>query len=313
MDTPQTKERHPVRRRVENFGAKLGFAIIPVLPRPVVNRLAYVAGAIIYLSAKRMRRIGLANLDTVFGDEKTLAEKKRILKTSIAHFVRSTLDLFWFSRNTEARCKKHLTFDPSFERIFGEAPALVLTGHLGNWEVMGIATAIRLPTLMSVAAPLKNPTVDKLFIEVRECTGQTIIPQQGAIRQILKGLKSHGKMAVLLDQNTRLRDGGIWIDFCGRQVPVSPAPAAMALKAAVPIQVVYCLPDKHGHYTAYMPEIIPHDPTLSPEELTQCMSDAFLKAIKKHPECWLWIYKRFKYLPPGTERSEYPWYSKTAV
>jgi lauroyl/myristoyl acyltransferase len=275
-----------------------------------VNGLARFGGRCVYTFAGRLRDVGHENLDLVYGKSKSAAEKKAILKTSIVHFVRSTLDLFWFTRDTEARCNKYVTFAPNFDKLLNNEPALCLTGHLGNWEVMGVAYAQRGHILFSVAAPLKNAEVDKLFIAAREQTGQTIVPQKGAIRRILRGLKEGGKMAVLLDQNTRPKDGGVFINFCDRKVPVSPAPAAIALKAQAPIHVVYCLPDMNGHYTAYSPVEVPYSADTNAEELTQIMSNAFTEAILEHPECWLWSYKRFKYVPKGEALDTYPSYAK---
>ena len=304
-------KRRALRQPLETAITRIGFKLVPRLPRSGVNLLARISGTTIYLFAWRMRNIGLTNLDIVFGDQKTAAEKKQILRHSMIHFVRSTLDLFWFSRDTEARCTKYVRFDASFDKIMNRDPALALTGHLGNWEVMGIAYAHLGHIIMSVAAPLKNPTVDQLFIETREKTGQTIIPQAGAIRKIMSGLKKGGKMAVLLDQNTRLRDGGVFIDFCGKQVLVSPAPAAIAIKAKAPVHVVYCLPDMNGYYTGSSPDEVTYPPDISPQELTQKMSNAFKEAILANPQCWLWTYKRFKYRPPEADPADYPAYSKS--
>ncbi len=166
--------------------------------------------------------------------------------------------------------------------------------------------------LHSIAMPVKNPIVDRLLIERREVTGQKIVPRTGALRKLLNVLRNNGKAAFLVDQNTEEDDGGIWVDFFGLPVPVTPAPVAMASKTGSEIFIGFCAPQPGGHYRIYTTEsILP--PERTDEEATRKLTQQILAAIERevtrHPEHWLWMYKRWKKTKHPEDADRYPFYA----
>ncbi|MFP6904121.1 MAG: lysophospholipid acyltransferase family protein [Verrucomicrobiota bacterium] len=301
---------HPIRARFEVLGVRLGFVFIPLMPRCTVLALARFVGAGIYTCSGRNRRVGLANLDIAFGDTKTPTEKKKILRRSIQHFTLSLLDLFWFMRHQAERLDRYFISEAAYEHVYLPGARLVVTAHIGNWELMGIQAALGGIPIMGVAAPLKNPKVDEYFQRARKSTGQVIIPQQGAIRQLLKGLREGKTVAVLLDQNTRPRDGGVFIEMFGLPVPISIAPAAMALKTGSEIILVYSRPDGSGNYTNCSLGLVEIKDDDDPVSLTMRMTAAYETAIREYPEMWFWPYKRWKLMPEGETKPPYPFYAR---
>lgn len=282
--------------------------VLPWLSRRSLLRLAKFASLVVYVVSARERKVGLANLEHVFPGWAP-ARHKAVLRASAFRFCVMLLDLFWFSRNTRDRIDKHVHFDDSARDLLVNEAWLGVTGHYGNWEILGMAMSQMGYPLMSVAAPLKNPKVDELFIKVREKTGGTILKQDGAIRNILNGLRNGGRMAVLLDQNTLPRDRGIWVDFFDLPCPVSSAPGALALKTGVPIRFGFCVLRADGDYSAFCPGVIPK-PEGTVEELTQELTDRMEEVIELAPENWLWMYKRWKYVPEGGDRKYFPFYAR---
>jgi len=173
----------PWRAKIELALTKLGLLVIPPLPRCVILMLARVLAIGAWVVASRERRVGLANLDLAFGDTKTMAEKRAILRESFRTFARMLLDVFWFSRHTRERVERWLEYDPSMQPLWQIRATVGITAHLGNWELLGQVVAMRGFPLVSVVAPLANPAVDTLFRSVRATSGQEITPQQGAVRQ----------------------------------------------------------------------------------------------------------------------------------
>ncbi|HMO51568.1 MAG TPA: hypothetical protein PKE26_01820 [Kiritimatiellia bacterium] len=310
--------RHPIRAKFETGLTRLAFSILPRLPRPVVVRLSRFFGAAAYRFSRKLRRIGQANLDLAFGDGKTATEKNRILRHSFQSFALVLLDTFWFSRDSAARIARHVHFSPNFDVLFQHKPHLCVTAHYGNWEVLGMAVTARGFPLHSVAKPLKNPEVDRLFIDARRRTGQQIIRREGAVRSMFRILQGGGKIALVLDQNTRLSEGGRFFPFFGVPALVAVAPAALAIKTRTDLFIGMLAPDRSGDYHDHHGQeiaIAPYlegDPDTAAEALTSRITNQLEVFLRENPDHWLWTYKRWKYRPEGEPADRYPFYARAA-
>ncbi|MCF7848906.1 MAG: lysophospholipid acyltransferase family protein [Kiritimatiellales bacterium] len=305
-----------IRRPLETFFFKAVSVVIPVIPRRVILGIASASGALARLFARREWRLGMINLDTVFGDTKTDAEKRAILKQSFATFTRTMLDVFWFAGKPASRIPKYVDFTEEFKRFFHTDRLNVgITAHMGNWEVMGQSFAFHGGNLASIAATAKNAEVNDIFCQLRARTGQTIIPREGALKTLIARFRKNGKAAFLLDQNTREQDGGIWVDFLGMPTPISSAPALLAYRTGSNVFMAFCLPQAGGKYLLYSPCTISpppfdssHDTKEVTRELTQQIMDVISGEIRTHPEYWLWAYKHWRRIAPGDDPVNYPSY-----
>lgn len=301
--------RRALRKPFETAGYTLLLHVIPLFPRRAVTDLSKWTGWLASRLPLRENQIGMKNLDAVFGDIKSLAEKKAILASSFATFCLTMLDIFWFSKNTEHRIQHYVEFDPNFDSFFTDRAKICITAHFGNWEIIAQAVALRGINLASIAAPVKNKAVDRMLINLREKTGQTIIPQKGALRTLITRLRKNGAVAFVLDQNTPAAKGGIVVDFLGLPMSVSAAPAALAYRTGTEIFFGFCIPQKNGKYRVYS------SGTLQPpvfdkaenaarvaQELTQEIQNRVSKEIRTRPHYWLWSYKHWR----QTSASEYP-------
>lgn len=289
-----------------------GIGWVPFLSRGAVLRLSRFMGNMGFRFSKRLRKDSQENLDLVFGDQLSPAEKDVLLRRCYQHFALLVLDIIWFTRHPHARMEKWIQWDESTGILFEAEAQILLTAHYGNWETVGQAYAALGQPIMSVAAPLKNAKVDEVFIRLRQKTGQVIIPQQGAARKLMQGLRKRKKLAVLLDQNTRPRDGGVFVEFFGKQVPVSSAPAALAVKTNAPVITVLCVPDDQGVYTVTVHDTLRADPRAENpvEELTGRMTRSMEKVIRETPEYWCWMYRRWRLVPDHESLENYPSYAR---
>lgn len=269
------------------------------------------------LLPSRERKVGLKNIEAVFGNTKTVVEKRRILQDSFATMGQTMLDIFWFSRNPEKRILNHVVFQegPLRDSFFEDKPVVCITAHMGNWEIMGQTCALMGADMASIAAPLKNKAVDRMFIKQRERTGQTIIQQKGALKTLISRFRKNGKAAFVLDQNTDENEGGTAVGFLGLPMPVSPAPAALAYRTGTEIMLGFCLPEPGGRYCIRITQSIvppPFDKELDANqvarELTQEIQDGISKEIRKHPQYWLWSYKHWRRNAGKDYPAHYPEY-----
>lgn len=273
--------------------------------------IARFAGRQGYRHAHKIRRVAEANVELVFGADMTAEQREAMLRNCFERYALLVLDILWFTFRPRQRLSRWFVWEDSTRPVFEEGAQLLLTGHYGNWETLGQAYAALGQPLCSVAAPLKNRQVDRLFVHLRQRTGQTIIPKQGAARRLLQGLRQGQKLAVLLDQNTRPRDGGIFVPFFGLPVPVSPAPAALAVKTGTVVHTVLAVPDGEGVYHVTLHDTLRADPEASDPvaELTARMTRSLERVIREHPEPWCWMYKRWEHIPEGADPSKYPSYA----
>jgi len=306
-----SKRTRKLRKPFERAAIHFVMALIPRLPRNGVLFLAEVGGRLGYLFDSRGRRIGLANLDIAFGESKTAQEKKRILKTSSVTMARTLIDTFWFAHKPAERLGNYVDVDDSSQVFFEDKAHICITAHFGNWEIIGQMSGHKGRPLSSIATPVKNETVNKHFIRAREATGQKIIPREGALRKLIKVLREGGKTAFLADQNTTKNDGGIWVDFFGLPALTTAAPALLAGRTGTEILMGFCMPQPGGRYRIYATKAF--DPPQATDEetvlrLTEEITRATEEEIRKHPQYWLWMYKRWKTKKPGSETAGYPWY-----
>jgi KDO2-lipid IV(A) lauroyltransferase len=310
--------RKRIRHQLEVLLTRMALCVIPRLPRPWVLAFARCAARLAYFVVPGLRRVGLANLELAYGDSISESEKQRILRQSLTTFTIVILDVFWFTRKPRERLSRYVHFPEGLLESVGDGPEIYVTGHLGNWETLGQAVANAGLPLHSIAAPLANPHIDKFFIPSRELTGQKILSSEGALRGFLKALRQGACVAVLLDQNTKPSEGGVFVPFFGLPAPVSTGPASLALRTESQIVFGYCLLEPDGSYIVHSPGRITPDEVRAfsalgddaSDQLTAEIAGRIEQAIRTYPEAWQWTYKRWKYIAPGHTREEYPAYAR---
>jgi KDO2-lipid IV(A) lauroyltransferase len=289
----------------------LGLRVVPCLPRRLVLGLARWAGGVGFRLARRDRRIALANLDLAYGVALSSADKQRIVRESFVTFATTMLDGLWFSRRTAQRTARWVAFDESTAGLWPQGPLVLVTAHFGNWEIMGLAGTARGYALASVAKPIRNPLVDRMLARLRTRTGQQIVPVRGAAKELLRVLKAKGKVALVLDQDTRPEEGGVFVEFFGVPAPMSSAAAHLALRVRAPIVPIFCRMRPDGTYVCYARQPLGGDEPAEadPLRLTQAIARTFEAEIRSDPGQWLWMYKRWKRRAPGADPARYPFYA----
>lgn len=288
----------------------VGLAIVPILPRRAILVIASVLGSVAFHTSRKARRVGMSNLDIAFGKEFPMSEKLGILRKSYQTFSLVMLDIFWFSRRSEARIRKYVEFDASCAATLRTRPAVSITGHIGNWEIIAHAVALQDPPFTAVAAPLKNSGVDRVLNRIRRQGIQRVAYKQGAMRAAIKTLREGGRIGLLLDQNIMPAEGGKFVEFFGLPAPISAAAEKLAVKTNMPITFMFCAPRSDGTYLLHSPPPLLPDSEAQEAGITQTIAKIFETEVTTNPGYWLWMYKRWKYIPPGEDAARYPFYSR---
>jgi len=303
------------RKSLEALLVRFGLAVLPYWPRWLILAGARLTGILGYWLVPGQRKITMANLEIAFGQRKSRAEKKRIAVQAFQNMALVFLDFFWFARHTRERVRKYVKMDPSVPARFPPPPAIAVTAHFGNWELMSRAFTAHGYLHIAIVAPLANQDVDVMFNRFRAAGDAEVVPIHGAVRGSLRAIRGGLCIAILLDQNTKPKEGGIFIDFFGLPCPMSTIAAILVERKKVPILAVFCRAQRNGYYTFYaLPQFkinfLAGDAPDFTGQLTQQIASTFQQEIEKHPEQWMWMYKRWKHIKPGLPAGAYPYYAK---
>lgn len=301
-----------IRRRLQWPLAALialpGLLVVACLPRCAVLWLSRALGRAAYRLVRRDREVAHANLDLAFGDALTFEQKRAVAQASFASFALVFLDLAWFALWRDRRLDRWVHMDASVQTMKVSAPVVFALAHYGNWEVMGQSVCRRGFQNVSVARPQQNWFADALLNHQRQATGQRIVPVEGALRSLVSALRKGASTSLLVDQNLRLSEGGVQVDFFGVPVEMSNAASVLALRLKREIWIPRCVADADGRYQVDVRRLaIRADDT--PEAVTQRIAAVFEADIRARPEPWVWMYKRWKRFTAGADRLRYPFYA----
>ncbi len=303
--------RKKIQRIGENLLSRVALTVLPNLPRRTILIISKLLGSLGAVLPTSVRRIGLANIRLAYGNSIPEAEKKKIMRDSFRTMVLMVLDCFWFTKNTEKRLDIYVKFDSSCEIFYKTKPAVVITSHFGNWEILAQAAAYRGHPSVGVVKHLPNVYLDSMLTKFREVAGQQVVAKEGAIRALLSALKNGKRIAFVLDQNTQPKDGGEFVKFFERYVPVSRAAAKLSIRTGAPVVFIFCIPRDDGYYRIYTPDWLdPEKWKNKSQKFTQAITSEIEKQVRTSPKHWNWVYKRWKYIPQGEPREMYPFYAK---
>ncbi len=175
---------------------------------------------------------------------------------------------------------------------------ILLSAHFGNWEYIALSSSIQacIPFSVIVKAQ-RNPYVTKWLDKNRQKWGNKIVPLGASIRQVYSELKEKNIVAMVADQ--RGPADGIRVNFFGREASVYPGPAILALKIGAPIIFGVAVRQPDFSYQTELVEIdtcnLPENEDEKVKEICQRHTSYLEEIIKKYPEQWLWMHKRWKY------------------
>jgi KDO2-lipid IV(A) lauroyltransferase len=173
---------------------------------------------------------------------------------------------------------------------------LLFTGHFGFWEINALVHALMIRPIAVLARPLDNPLLHNLLESVRTATGNSVIYRRGAIRRVLRALAENQAVAVLIDQHMQSADA-IYVDFFNRPAATTSALAALALRTGAPVVPVFALPQPRGRFRmVYEHPVDPprEDDPQAIREFTQRCTDVLEMYVRRYPELWLWMHRRWR-------------------
>jgi KDO2-lipid IV(A) lauroyltransferase len=183
-----------------------------------------------------------------------------------------------------------------FDRVLaGGRGCIVIIGHLGNWEIGGLASTLAGYPLRSLARPIDNPWINEYLMQYRSQTGQKMLSRDRALGEMIRSLQRNEMLVVQVDQDAR--QVGVYVNFFGRPASTHRAPATLSLKYNAPIVLVNTYREGLLNYAVCADPIYPEAFKSQPDPvkaLTQAYSDKFEECVRQHPEQWFWMHDRWK-------------------
>jgi Kdo2-lipid IVA lauroyltransferase/acyltransferase len=295
--------RPSFRHRLEYVAVMSVVAAARVLPMRAVLGAGTLLGRAFYLLDRGHRRLAVRNLRAAF-PVRSEAECRTIAREMFSHFGRLLAALLKFSTMRPDQMLARVEFAGE-ERVIQAHThgrgVLLFTGHFGFWEINALVHALAISPMAVLARPLDNPLLHSLLESVRSGTGNTVIYRRGAVRRVLRALGANQAVAFLIDQHMQPADA-VYVDFFNRPAATTSALAALALRTGAPVVPVFALPLPGGRFRMVYEHAV-EPPRADDEdairEFTQRCTDVLEMYVRRYPELWLWMHRRWRDVPGG--------------
>jgi len=287
-----------MRERIEYWIVRLLIGLVRWMPDAMVRGCGSLLGLAFYAFDGAHRRVAERNLALAF-PLRSAAERQAIVRGAFKHFGHLLFELLKFSTLTPEQMLDRVEFEGEDRVELAHAQGrgvLFCTGHFGFWELQGIVHPLRFPPMAVVARVLDNRRLNALLEHMRRRTGNGVIYRQGTLRRVMRTLQANGGVGVLIDQHIQGKDA-VEVAFFDRPAATTPAVAALALRTGAPVVPLFALPLGGGRYKMVYEHPVEPPPADSPDrvrEFTQRCTDVLEMYVRRHPDLWLWMHRRWR-------------------
>lgn len=271
--------------------------LLSLLPLRVLYLLSDFLAAMTWHVFGYRKKVVLDNLRIAF-PEKTEQERIAIAKKFYRNFVDNFIETLKLLSAGQKFITKHFVLDSDpFTAFFKEGRKCQFhLGHNFNWELANVAMPLYAPyTFIAVYMPLKNKAMDRLFLHLRTQTGCVMLPATDMRNAIVPYRHTQYQLALVADQAPGDVFKAYWLNFFGRPTPFVRGPESGARTGNIPVIFAKLYKVKRGYYRAHL-EVGAENPQEMPEgELTRRYIVFLEKAIRQHPDMWLWSHRRWKH------------------
>ena len=277
--------------------------LVCLLPLDGVRGLGRSLGRIGYALLGSRRTIALDNLRTALPG-RTEIELVKIARESFATVAVAFLELLWFPRLRRTHLERESVVENAAEvrSELGDRGAVVIVSHMAGWEFILQGVSRAFPGRTSVVyKPLSNPITDRTIYSWRSKFGLRWIPMETAVADTMAEAQRGGVVILAADQSVPKES--IRVPFFGREVPTAKGPAALSLKAGVPIYLCRLRRVADGSHRGDLTRVSADGLDGYSEtnviELTKRYTSMTEAYILRDPGQWMWTHKRWKHWRSG--------------
>jgi KDO2-lipid IV(A) lauroyltransferase len=277
--------------------------VLSLLPRLLARGLAGLVGMVVYALASRLRRVARANLAMAMPDLSG-AERARIVRGVFRNLSRMLAEFALLPRYTRENVATVIPCDGFHNYAAAVARGkgvIYLTGHLGAWEVGAFSQSVYGYPLHVMIRALDNPLLNDLVNRYRGLAGNRIIEKRDFLRGVLQVLKNNETVGILMDQNSSLAEG-VFVDFFGIPACTSTGMARIALRTGAAVVPAFAFWEGKKYRLCFDPPLqlvetgdVEKDVAANTQLFTKVLEDY----VRRYPDQWLWIHRRWKTRLPG--------------
>ncbi len=280
-------------------------AVFGWLPLRVALFVGSRLGRCGYYFSGRLRRTGLRNLELAF-PELDQAARGRLLRGCFENLGR-LLGVFSKFSTADPKTLQSIIDCEGLEHLdaarAGGRGIILFTGHVGAWELSSFALSLFGYPLSFLVRRIDNPKIEALVDSRRERLGNRTIDKRSAAREMLQIMQEGGTLGILVDLNTLDREG-IFVDFFGVPASTTFMLAKLAVRTDAAVLPVFApWNKKRRRFLLKIDEPLSVQRSGDDEEdvrrLTQLFTGVVEKYVRRYPDQWLWIHRRWKTRPPG--------------
>ena len=272
---------------------------IAKISRKHIIRLGKLIGHLIYYTDVPHRRIVRRNLAFAYPEWSPM-EIKRISRSFFQNLGITFLEIIQLtvlSREDLLKMVRVVGLEKLERAQQGKKGLIIVSGHLGSWELglLYICCILEKPSL-GVAKKIRFAPLDQRIRRLRTRFGLKIVYKKGALPEMRKTIRRGGILGLLVDQSRRSE--GVEVTFFGHKVTATPAAAFLALRYNCPVLPIFCVRETNGQLTMEVNSPLKlkrtGDLRSDVQTNTQVITDVVEKAVRKYPDQWFWVHKRWK-------------------
>ena len=274
-------------------------------PRSLARRAGSVIGEISYRCMLRLRNVGRRNLQLAF-PEKSSQERERILRGMYRSLGWQLAEFCQMPHYTLGEANQFIRYQ-GLENCLAARDrgqgVLILTGHLGAWELSSFYHSLAGHPMSMVIRRLDNPRVDALVNRIRCLHGNRVLHKDGFARGLIASMRGGETVGILMDTNLTPPQG-LFVDFFGRAACTGSGMARIALRTGAAVVPGFLLwhADERKYVLHFLPalELVnTGNDEADAQANTQIFTKVLEDTIRRYPEQWLWVHRRWKTRPVG--------------
>ncbi len=294
-----------MRQRLEYAAAWPFIKILGNLPRPLARAVGIGLAWLIYLLHARLRHVGMRNLTLAF-PEKSKAERARILRGEFASLGRQLVEVCRFPKYTLKNVDDVVVYDgfENYERAHARGKGVLLfAGHFGGWELSSFVLSMHGHWMHVLMRGMDNEYLGGLILHYRTMHGNKAVDKDESVRSLLSAMKCGEVVGMLIDTNMTPPQG-IFVDFFGIAACTGSGLAKIALRTDAAVVPTFTIWDAAlGKYRLRFDPAVElvrtGDLGADVKANTQKFTSVIEDYVRRYPEQWLWVHRRWKTRPPG--------------
>jgi KDO2-lipid IV(A) lauroyltransferase len=279
-------------------------ALAAAAPRRVGRAFFAGLGRIAYRAMAGSRAVARANIELAYGPAMSDAEKGGLARAAFENLGMFAYDVAKtragppgdLTRMTEVRGRHHL--DRALEAGRG---VIAITGHVGNWELLGSYFSRTGYAVSVLATELKDARLNSVLLDIRRSAGLEVIDRSRGLKDAYRCLKRGDILGVLIDQDTSVESASV--DFFGKPAQTAVGFVKLAERTGAAIVPMAMVMTRGGNYEIIVNEPVPvgHNGSSLELDVERC-SKAVEGFIRDYPSQWVWMHKRWKSVMPELYR-----------